>query len=196
MGNRSKKGSKKGSKKSSNKPAPVVQLVQIDLACGQNKRAGFTGVDRVAMPGVDIVHDLETYPWPFADNSVDEVHCSHFVEHIRDLNAFMNELHRVMKVGAHATVIAPYYTSVRASQDPTHVRFISEQSFLYYNKAWRVANGLSHYPINCDFDFTYGYAILQEWAQREENARLFAIAHYWNVVTDIQLVLTKREPAP
>jgi len=168
------------------------KLVKLDIACGQNKAEGFIGMDQAALPGVDIVRDIETYPWPFEDNSVDEVVCRHYVEHTKDLMAFMNELHRVMKPGAKATIIAPYYSSVRAWQDPTHVRAISEMTFMYFNKEWRNVNGLNHYPINTDFDFVYGYNWDPMWAKRNEEARNFAAKHYINVILDILLTLTKR----
>lgn len=89
-------------------------------------------------------------------------------------------------------VLAPYYSSVRAWQDPTHVRAISEFTFLYFNKKWRVDNLLEHYKIKSDFDFTYGYNLDPMWANRNEEARNFAIKYYINVVNDIILTLTKR----
>jgi SAM-dependent methyltransferase len=168
------------------------EVLKVDLACGQNKQEGFVGVDIVDMPGVDIVHDLEKYPWPFKNNSVDEAFCSHYVEHTKCLMKFMNELWRILKPDARCTILAPYYTSMRCWQDPTHTRAISEASFLYFNKEWRVNNKLDHYPITCDFDFSYGYVMTPEWVNRSEESRAFAIRHYFNVVTDIQVILTKR----
>lgn len=57
--------------------------IKIDLACGDNKREGFIGVDIFNGPSVDIVHDLNIYPYPFEDESVDEINCSHYLEHIK-----------------------------------------------------------------------------------------------------------------
>ena len=172
--------------------AEPVKLVKLNLACGQIKIDGFTGVDKVKTDAVDIVHDLETFPWPFESGSVDEVHCSHYVEHTTDLIAFVDELWRIMKQGAKATIIAPYYMSVRCWQDPTHKRAISEMSFMYFNRGWRSANKLDHYAIKSDFDFTYGYQMTPDWASRSEEARVFAMRHYFNVIQDIHVVLTKR----
>lgn len=166
--------------------------LKLDLACGQSPREGFLGVDRLAMPGVDQVVDLEAYPWPWASGSVAEVHCSHYIEHVTDFCAFMDELYRVLLPGGTAQIVAPYYTSMRAWQDPTHKRAISEASFLYANKGWRAANKLDHYPIACDFDFSYGYVLAPEWAQRSQETRDFAIRHYMNVVTDLHVTLTRR----
>lgn len=180
-----------GKKKSKSKfPSPF----KLDIACGQNKTAGYYGVDIAKADGVDMVYDLEKFPWPFPDNSVDEAVCSHYIEHTKDIIKFMNEVHRILKPGAKILIVAPYYNSMRAWQDPTHTRVISETSFLYYNKDWRVQNKLDHYPITADFDFTFGYNITPDWAARAEEARAFAIRHYTNVVSDIQAVLSKREP--
>jgi len=181
-------------KKSKKKVISKVKETKIfvDLACGDAKQQGYIGVDIVKLPGVDIVHDLEKFPWPFKDESVDEVFCSHYVEHTKDLMKFMDELYRILKPEGKANIVAPYYSSMRAWQDPSHTRAISEATFLYFNKNWRVANKLGHYPITCDFDFSYGYAVDPSWVTRNEEARAFAIKHYINVITDIQVMLTKR----
>jgi len=172
----------------------LSKLLKLDLACGQNKQARYHGVDFVAMDGVDTVHDLTVMPWPFEAGSVGAVHCSHFIEHLdgQQQIAFMEELYRVMVPGAQAVIIAPYYTSMRAWQDPTHRRSISEACFLYYNKQWRHDQKLDHYPITCDFDFSYAYILTPDWAQKHHEAVQFAIRHYWNVVNDLHVTLTRR----
>jgi len=164
--------------------------LKLDIACGINKKPGFTGVDICG--GADIVVDLEKFPWPFADNSVDEIFCSHYVEHTPDLISFANELYRIMKVGTKAEIIAPYYSSIRAWQDPTHLRAISENTFLYFNKEWRQINELDHYPIVCDFDFECSYKFDPDWRDRSDDELKFAIKHYINVVYDIRATLIKR----
>ena len=173
--------------------------LKLDIGCGHNKQAGFYGIDLRKLPEVDQVVDLEAFPWPFDDKSVDEIFCSHYIEHTTDLIKFMDELYRIMKTGAKATIVAPYYSSVRAWQDPTHKRAISEFTFMYFNKQWRDANKLEHYGIKSDFDFTYGYMVDPAWQNRSEEARNFAIRFYINAVSDIQVVITKRveaEPRP
>lgn len=61
----------------------MVDKTKIDLACGNNKKEGYFGVDIVNVPGVDLVHDLNVYPYPFEDNSVEKINCSHYMEHIK-----------------------------------------------------------------------------------------------------------------
>ena len=161
--------------------------MKLDIACGQNKQKGFKGVDIAPGPGVDFVWDLEKYPWePFEDNSFDEFYVSHYAEHTKDLMKFMNEIWRIAEDGAKVTIVGPYYTSIRAWQDPTHTRALSEATWLYYNKAWREQNKLDHYPITCDFSITQMVVFFSPpWDKKTEEARRFAQEHYWNVVSDI-----------
>ena len=108
----------------------LLHPFRLDVACGSNKTPGFFGVDIAKTKDVDVVWDLEKFPWPFPDNSVDEIVCNHYIEHTKDLISFMNELYRIMVPGGTAIIRAPYYNSMRAWQDPTHVRAISEATFL------------------------------------------------------------------
>jgi len=195
------------------KAAPkTVKPLKLSLACGGNKPEGFKGVDIAKTKDADYVQDLLQFPWSqFKDTSVDEIECSHFVEHIPHGDGyhdpffqFFDEIYRILKPAefdpanpniatkGFARIVCPYYSSMRAWQDPTHQRAISEASFLYLNKQWRIDNKLDHYPISCDFDFTYGYVLNPEWQNRNQEAQAFAIQHYKNVVSDIQVILTKR----
>jgi len=195
-------------KKDQKKDKPL----RLSLACGDAKPDGFKGVDIVKTESADYVFDLLSFPWTqIADNSVDEIECSNFVEHIPHGDSrndlffqFFDEIHRILKpaefnpdnpnipLKGFARITCPYYSSMRASQDPTHNRAISEASFLYLNKQWRADNKLGHYPVACDFDFSYGYILSPEWQNRNQETQLFAIQHYINVVSDIQVQLVKR----
>jgi len=172
--------------------AKLINELRLDLACGSNKTEGYFGIDVAKTDMVDAVVDLEVYPWPIESNSAEDIICNHYIEHVSDLMKFMNEVYRILKPGGKVKFVAPYYTSIRCWQDPTHKHAISEASFLYYNKEWRTNNKLDHYPITADFDYTYGYDMNIGWANRSEEARNFAISHYWNVINDIHVVMTAR----
>jgi predicted SAM-dependent methyltransferase len=165
--------------------------MKLDLACGQNKRPGFQGVDIAPGTGIDVVWDLERYPWePFADNSIEEVHVSHYAEHTRDLMAFMDEIWRISMPGAKVTIIGPYYTSIRAWQDPTHTRVLSEATWAYFNKEWRTLNKLDHYPIKSNFGIDRILTFFNSpWDKKSDEAKQFAQQHYWNVVSDLLVEL-------
>jgi predicted SAM-dependent methyltransferase len=171
----------------------LINQLKLDLACGQNRVEGYFGIDIAAGENVDAVIDLEVYPWPIETDSAEDIVCNHYIEHVTDLMQFMNEIYRILKPGGKVKFVAPYYTSIRCWQDPTHKHAISEATFLYYNKEWRTNNKLDHYPIEADFDYTYGYDMDMLWANRAQEARDFAIKHYWNIVNDIHVVLTSRK---
>jgi len=176
----------------------LSQLLRLDLGCGSNKKEGFIGVDNSEECIPDVLCDLGKDKWPWDSGTVDEVYSSHFLEHLTGEQRlhFFAELHRVLKPGAQAFIQVPYYSSMRAAQDPTHQwPPICEASFLYVNAEWRKANKIDHYiDDSIDFDFTYGYIFDPAWEARNHEAKLFAAKHYINVVHDLVVTLIKRAP--
>lgn len=177
------------------------ELLKIDIGCGKNKKEGFKGMDQYVMDGVDIVHDIRITPWPFEDSSVDEVHCSHFLEHLDNLErvAFLNELYRVMKVGAKALIITPHWASNRAYGDFTHKgNPVSEMMYYYISKEWRKTQA-PHTDIEfnkdgytCDFEAGWGYSFGPELALRDTNYQQFALANYKEAAQDLIATITKK----
>lgn len=104
----------------------------IDLGCGSRKLLGADGIDSISLPGVNIVHDLDTFPWPIADNTYDMVFASHFLEHSKDVVEVMNEVGRILKPGGKFVFQVPYFRSVDAFNDPTHESFFSSGSMDYF----------------------------------------------------------------
>lgn len=170
--------------------------MKLDLACGQRKREGFLGCDIVKTDQSDFVHDLTIIPWPWEDNSIEEVHCSHFFEHLTGQQRikFMEELWRILIPNGTATIICPYWNSFRAHQDPTHIMpGICEGTMLYFNKEWMTQNGLNHYPINpkINFNFSYVLYLMPEFAGWTDSMKEWAVKYLTNSVSDIQFNLTK-----
>ena len=184
--------------------AKSTMLVKLDLAAGQRPREGFEGVD--IWPGSKHVVDLTKFPWPFADNSVDELHCSHYMEHIpcrevedRDLVypnigskligkdhlfAFIDECYRILKPGGDMTIIVPALRNNRAFQDPTHRRFYPAETFLYFNAEWRKMNMLDHYNVQCNFGCNVVPSVPQDINLLNPETASMRINNYWNVVID------------
>lgn len=168
--------------------------LRLDLGCGKNKKEGFTGVDSRKFDGVDIVADL-TKPWQWYDAIIEEVHCSHFVEHLTapERIHFVNELHRVMRPGAKATIVTPHWCSTRAYGDLTHQwPPVCEMWYFYLNRKWRDENAPHNDEYTCDFDATWGYGIHGALLTRNQEFQQFAINNYKEAATDIIATLTKR----
>lgn len=75
--------------------------MKLNLGCGNNYLKGYINVDRV--PGIaDLVYDLDEFPYPWPDNSVDEILMRHVLEHLQDIRKVMDELWRILKPGGAA----------------------------------------------------------------------------------------------
>ena len=167
--------------------------MKLDLGAGKNKRDGFIGVDCRAFDGVDQVVDLRQ-PWPWENESVEEVHSSHFVEHLTASERihFVNELYRVLKKGAKATVIVPHWNSNRAYGDLTHQwPPVSEFWFYYLSKAWREQNAPHNDAYTCDFQETWGYSMHPDLVVRNQDYQQHALQFWKEAAQDIHATLTK-----
>lgn len=181
--------------------APAAGPLRIDLGCGKNKVEGFVGADAIALPGVDFVVDLAREQWPWPDGSVDEARASHFLEHLTPPQRvhFANELHRVLKVGAKATISTPHWTHDCAYGDPTHQwPPLSGWTFLYWNRDWRKSQAphadAEFVPgmLDCDFDWTVAGSWDQWLETRNGDMRMFAMQRYVNSTRDLIVTLTKK----
>lgn len=114
------------------------QGVKIDLGCGENKHGeDFIGVDFRKMKGVDVVWDLEVFPFPFPNECASLVVASHVLEHIQPhrglFMSFMDEVWRIMKYGGEFAFVVPYAGSPGYWQDPTHVNPINRATLSYFD---------------------------------------------------------------
>lgn len=178
--------------------------MKLDIACGQNKQQGFKGIDIAG--DADILHDLNTYPWPLKDRSVEEFFCSHYAEHIPHYREgwekdgwwlFWEEVHRIAKPDAKITVVHPYVKHERAFWDPTHVRFIHENTWYYLDAEWRKMQGLDHYQTTADFEVVLiqGTGLDPQFQNRNHEYQAFGRNHWWNVIPDLYVELKVRKVA-
>ena len=113
----------------------VERTKLLDVGCRDRKQKNFVGIDSRKHPGVDMVHDLEKFPYPIKDGSCITIKCAHVIEHIKPWNViqFMDEMWRMLMVGGQLAISAPYARSVGYLQDPTHCTMITEKTWLYFD---------------------------------------------------------------
>lgn len=139
----------------------MTKLIRLDIGCGSNKQEGFIGIDVRDLEGVDIIHDLEDFPWPMHDESVHHAIAGHVVEHIRPQKSieFMDEVWRVLVVGGSFAIATPYPGSRGYWQDPTHCNGWNEASFQYFDpryplysiyspKPWKIRPGFPTWQMS------------------------------------------------
>jgi methyltransferase family protein len=174
---------------------------KLDLGCGTRKKDGFIGVDRRKFDNVDVVADLKD-KWPWKDDTVEEVHMSHVLEHFTGLERvhIMNELYRILQKGAKALIITPHWCSNRAYGDFTHQwPPVSEMYYYYLSKTWRADNAPDNDSrwnpegYNCDFEATWGYTGGHSLLNgRSQEAIQWMTSFYKEAVMDMQATLVKK----
>jgi SAM-dependent methyltransferase len=170
--------------------------VRLNLGCGRRAMPGFVNVDCVPLPGVDLVVDLDdpvkvSLPW--ADDSVDEFAMIHVYEHLRWPLPLLQELWRVAKPDATLMICCPYGSSDDADEDPTHVRRIFLNSFLY---AGQPAYFRADYGFRGDWDVDHLVLDLGPQYAGVPVAEVMAdVASIRNVVSQITAVLRAVKPA-
>lgn len=197
-------------KKIVNKPSKYNQpkeekIIRVDIGCGKQKREGFFGIDIIPFEGVDKVMNAGKDKWPFKDGTVDEVHASHFVEHLEpdERIHFVNELHRVLKnptydnagkmISGLATVIVPHWASQRAYGDLTHKwPAVSEFWFYYLDKDWRAVNAPHNDFYKCNLTVTWGYSMHPEIQSRNAEYQQNAMKFWKEACSDIIAQLSKK----
>ncbi len=197
------------SKKDTEHTSTLSTVIKLDLGCGLCPKEGFEGVDFFTPTATHQVN-LMKFPWPWKDNSVDEIFTSHFLEHLpmvfvdskgnyslcpetpedRDLLfRFMDECWRIMKPNSKMTIIVPSGRSSRGFQDPTHRRFFVSETFAYFNAAWRKHHGIDHYMGGCNFEFVVQPRIKTAVASLPKKEQDLMFETQWNSIQDFQATL-------
>lgn len=108
--------------------------MKLNLGCGKDYRDGFVNLDR-GHCRADVIHDLNTFPYPFNDDQFSYILAHHALEHINRENWFavVRELHRISKLGAIWEITSPYALSDNFFTDPTHSMPLTTRSFDFFD---------------------------------------------------------------
>lgn len=178
--------------------------MKLNIGCGGRKLDGYVNVDAEPTVKPDVLADLGG-PWPFEDNSVDEVVASHILEHLTTPQLFnvMRELYRVCKNGAVTHIAVPHPRSDLYLNDPTHQRPVMPGTMVLFSKRMleaRAAEGVYLTPfwkilsVDFDFDTKVLYRFYDEYAHLDPEAAMKAERSLFNVVQEIQMRITAVKP--
>ena len=118
---------------------------KLHLGCGAIILPDYVNVDSAKLTGVDVVHDLRTFPWPFEDQSFEEVILVNILEHLPSVVMAMEELHRITRPDGRIMIRVPYFNSWDASADPTHVHVFNESTFDFFDPSTNLGKERSYY---------------------------------------------------
>lgn len=110
-----------------------ANIMKLNLGCSSDVKEEYVNIDICNPWGLDIiVHDLNKTPYPFEDNTFDEVYASHIIEHLNDFHKTIIELHRICKPHAKIIIKAPFFASTKYFGDPSHKIPFSYRTFDNY----------------------------------------------------------------
>ena len=103
----------------------------LNLGCGRKHLPHSVNLDVTPETNPDVLHDLNTLPWPLPDNHFSEVLAYDVIEHLDNFMGAMEEIHRVCRDKAKVKIAVPHFSSAEAYTDPTHRRCFGYFSFDY-----------------------------------------------------------------
>ncbi|MGX4640572.1 methyltransferase domain-containing protein [Massilia sp. SYSU DXS3249] len=127
------------------RPRQPWRPTRINLGSGKDYKQGWLNIDVLARTEPDLVLDLSAPlalplhvatpgagPLVLAEGSIDLIHANNVLEHVPDLASLMGNCLRLLKEGGIFEIEVPYERAKSAWQDPTHVRAMNENSWIYY----------------------------------------------------------------
>lgn len=162
--------------------------MKLNLGCGKDIKKGWVNVDYKAAKGIKVIHDLNEFPYPFKDNSVDEILMDNILEHLLNPHKTMLELSRILKPKSKVTILVPHFTSIGA-HDILHKTYWSSGQFNVFLKTLdkkKVKSLELHVPVfdrvEKHISFFKGKLIwnylIEFLVNRSESSRLFYEHHF------------------
>ena len=124
----------------------------------------------------DVLHDLEVLPYPFEDNTFDEIHAYGVLEHLSDQGDYkaffaqFTEFHRILKPEGLLMAIVPNEKSLQQWGDPSHRRVINLVTIAFLNQKNYEECGKT---LITDFRSIYKADFAYAWGKDEEKEGLF-----------------------
>lgn len=114
--------------------------IKINLGAGTDIQPDYVNVDMVELDGINVVHNLIDFPWPFEDNSATHIRAIDVLEHLppyigkkHGVIKFIEECHRILKPGGELYIQTPGWRADFLWVDPTHVRGFDVRSMDFFD---------------------------------------------------------------
>ena len=93
----------------------IIKSNKLNLGCEKEYKNGWLNVDFDRRVRADAYVDLNKFPWPWKDDSFDEILASAIIEHLDDFYKVMRELHRIGKQGCKIYILLPHASEIANS---------------------------------------------------------------------------------
>ena len=164
--------------------------MKLNLGCGKTFLDGYINLDIVDYGG-NKIHDFNSFPYPFDDNTFDEILASHVLEHLNSFHDTVSELYRISKPGAIIKVYVPFFLNTKYFGDPDHkipfsirsfdnYEFIGDRKLKFYEK-WKL-NHRTNYEGKAQFQII----------MKKFNFSNFGLLKWINILINLEPVIYER----
>ncbi len=181
------------------RPQTPWQPTRIHLGSGKDYRSGWLNLDVIARAEPDLVLDLSqplvlpqrvdspvAGPLLLEGGQVDAIVANNVLEHVADLSQLMTNCLALLKTGGELVIDVPYEHAPTAWQDPTHLRAMNENSWLYYTDWFWYLGWFEH-------RFAVVKSVYKDLELREAPRERAAFMHV--VLTKVETTLRERMTA-
>lgn len=89
-------------------------------------------IDRKIGMGINVLCDLNKYPYPFKDNSFQTIRIWDYLEHLDDIVKTTEEIYRILQPNGIFKIMVPHFSNFYAFTDPTHKHFFGFKTMDYF----------------------------------------------------------------
>lgn len=109
--------------------------INLNLGCGFKKLVDHINIDKLDLVKPDMILDLNVFPWPFEDNSVNEINAKQILQYLGDgdIVKVIREMYRISKHNAKWLIEIPHWQNLQ-KRDPDIKTQINFTSFLVFDK--------------------------------------------------------------
>lgn len=193
-------------------PSCDKQLKKLNLGCGVLKFEGFDNVDKNPLVKPDQTVDLNTFPWPWQDNTYSHIIAKDILEFIgdkpSDIIDVIKEMYRVSENGAVWEIQAPHWNSDFAKDNPEHKRAITVEMFNMFNKKKvfeNYQNGDNKTTLAfdhdvdievCDVNFDYSPPFAERIKEKkvQPDELKYAVNHLYNAAVSTKILIQVHKP--
>ena len=159
---------------------------------GQDVRDAIT-VDIEPLHKPDVLHDLNSVPYPFDSGQFQEIVCHHVLEHLNDLAPVMQELHRICAANGRIYIEVPHHSAWFA-KTPEHKLLFNYFSFDGY-----IENGVTTWMQGKKFrlsrrEITFHRAFRQFFLHKIFNKCPLTYERFWTHMVPAEHIKVWLEP--
>ena len=129
--------------------------MKLNIGCGNDIREGWINLDRYPINDKVTYFEINIFPYEWKDGSIDEIYCSHVLEHTNKVDVIIHEFTRILKPGGILHIKLPVFSNGWKHRGWYHVKTYFHS---LYGANWKAKTTDSHESSiysNCNYDLIF-----------------------------------------